>query len=115
MKGNLLWFAGAVLVLAGLPLAFVLWARGDAGMALCLLSFYGINPLFFLALGIFAGRQPKRRWILLIAGAGIYLFAMGGLFTWREPAFALYAAGYLLLGSVAALLSWRYGRGKRSR
>ena len=115
MRGNLLWFAGAVLILAGLPLAFVLWARGDAGMALCMLSFYGINPLFFLAMGIFAGRQLKRRWILPVAGAGIYLFAMGCLFTWREPAFALYAAGYLLLGAVAALLSWRYSRGKRSR
>ena len=51
--------AGAAVMLL-LPWMAVHFVKGDAGMAVCFLLFFGVNPLFSLAMGVYAGKGRKK-------------------------------------------------------
>ena len=48
------WIAAAVAVMVGLPWLTIRFA-GPAGMALCLILFFAVDPIFCAAAGVFAG------------------------------------------------------------
>lgn len=69
-------------------------------MAVCMMLFFAVNPLYSVALGILAGKRCKELWLqpifatlLFLAGAWLFL-DMG------ETAFLLYAGVYLALGLI---------------
>ena len=64
--------AGAAVMLL-LPWMAVHFVKGDAGMAVCFLLFFGVNPLFSLAMGVFAGKGRKKRWSLPLVTAALFL------------------------------------------
>ena len=91
----------------GLPWAAVTFVRGSSGMAVCLLLFFAIDPLFAILCGTAAGKQEEL-WMLpmfpaLLFAVGAWLFLEPG-----ESAFLLYAFVYLLLG-YAAMFAARFG------
>lgn len=97
--------ASAVLMVL-LPWLAVTLVRGDAGMAVCFLLFFVVNPVAAVVVGIISGRSLRTAWfqpavlaVLFLAGAWLN-FSMG------ESAFLLYAAAYFLLGSLTMLLTW---------
>lgn len=105
MKKLLPWLGLSAAVLLGLPCLTVTFVKGDSGMALCFLLFFGFNPLYAVVAGIFAGRDAKALrplpWMVpLCFLAGTWL-----LFDMGELAFFLYAAVYLLLGLAAWLIT----------
>ena len=84
MKPLIFWSILAMLLMIGCPWLAATFA-GSAGMAVCLLLFFGVNPIFSAVCGLF------------LAGAWLF-FAMG------ETAFLLYCVCYLMIGMIAMLM-----------
>ena len=68
------------------------------GFLVCLLLFFGVNPLFMALVGFMAGRDVRRRWWVPLGSAGLFLAGVWLVFDSGEMTFLGYAAGYLLLG-----------------
>ena len=100
-----LTFVLCVLLLLGVAVSGlgVLFA-GSAGMAVCLLLFFAVNPLFSAACGVYAGKNIKRLWFLPVLTAGLFLAGAWIFFDMGEPAFLLYCGCYLLIGIIAMLI-----------
>lgn len=105
MKKSTIWIAAAVLLMIGCPWLAVTFA-GEAGMAICFILFYAVNPLFSIFCGVFAGSHWKRRWYLPLVSAGTFLLGTWLFFEMGEPAFLLYAGCYLALGMISMLIRW---------
>ena len=65
MKPLIFWSILAMLLMIGCPWLAATFA-GSAGMAVCLLLFFGVNPIFSAVCGVFAGKDIKRLWPLPI-------------------------------------------------
>lgn len=104
MKTFLTWTGWTVLLMIVCPWLAVRFA-GSAGMAVCFLLFYAVNPLFSAACGVFAGRNIKQLWALPIVVSGLFLAGVWLFFELGEPAFLLYAGCYLAIGVLAMLIS----------
>lgn len=104
MKKLLFWTMLALLIMIGCPWLAVAFAK-DAGMAICFLLFFAINPLFSALCGAFAGRELRLLWPLPLITAGLFLVGTWLLFEMAETAFLLYGGGYLLIGMLAMLIS----------
>ena len=105
MRRLLGWAAGSALVMLGLPGLAVAFLRGDAGMGVCLLLFFAVDPAWSVFLGALAGRDGKRLWSLPLLSAALFLAGAWTFFDRGEWAFLLYAAIYLALGLAAMLVS----------
>ena len=106
MKKNIiLWLAVSAVVMLALPWLAVTFVKGDAGMAVCLILFFAINPIYSVAIGVFAGKDVKHLWSLPIVSAALFLIGTWIFFDIGEMAFVLYAVVYLALGIVTMLIS----------
>lgn len=99
------WNAASVVLMVLLPWLTVQLVRGDAGMAVCFLLFYAVDPVYALAAGWAAGKQAKALWSLPVAAAALFLAGAWLVFDMGERAFLMYAGVYLLLGLAAMLVS----------
>ena len=88
-----------------LPLAVARLASECAGMALCMMLFLVINPIYSIALGIVAGRNIKLLWNLPIISAVAFLSGTWLFFDIHEPLFLAYAAIYLCIGIITMLIT----------
>ena len=98
MKQILLWLTADAVLMLVLPWLAVTFVPGDSGMAVCLLLFFVLDPIYAVCAGGFAGREIKRRWAMPLLDAWSF-------FDRGEPAFLLYAAAYLVLGLAGMLIS----------
>ncbi|WP_279053510.1 hypothetical protein [Eisenbergiella tayi] len=58
MKKNIiLWMAASAVVMLAFPWLAVTFVKGDAGMAVCFLLFFAVNPLYSVLIGAFAGKD----------------------------------------------------------
>ncbi len=105
MKKSILCLGVTAFVMLALPWLAVRFVRGDAGMAVCFLLFFAIDPLCAVAVGLFAGKETRARRFLPLAPALLFLAGTWICFDPRETAFLLYAAIYLALGTSAMLIS----------
>ncbi len=105
MEKKLFWPLSAALVMIGLPWLAVTFMKGDAGMAVCFLLFFALDPVFSLLCGAFAGRKISKRWYLPLLPAVFFLAGCWLFFARDEKLFLLYAAVYLGLGVLAMLCS----------
>lgn len=109
-----LWALGIILaVMLGCPWAAVTFAPADAGMAICFLLFFGLNPLCSLYVGIWSGMAVKQRWFLPFFNAAAFLLSASILFDWREPVFRGYAIAYLAVALLAMVVTIFVVRGIR--
>ena len=107
MKKTLwVWLAVLAAVMLLLPWLVVLLVRGDAGMAVCFLLFFAVNPLCAIFCGAVAGRSPKKLWVLPVSAAVLFVLGTWLVFEAGERAFLLYGVVYLLLGLAAMAVSW---------
>lgn len=63
----------SALVMLLLPWLAVTFAPGDAGMAICMLLFYGANPLYALWAGWSAGANVRKMWSIPVTTAAFFL------------------------------------------
>ena len=103
MKPLIFWSILAMLLMIGCPWLAATFA-GSAGMAVCLLLFFGVNPIFSAVCGVFAGKDIKRLWPLPIVVAGLFLAGAWLFFAMGETAFLLYCVCYLMIGMIAMLM-----------
>ena len=104
-KDTILWMAASAVVMLAFPWIAVTFVKGDAGMAVCFLLFFAINPLYSVLIGAFAGKGIRRLWSLPVISAALFLIGTWVFFDMGETAFVLYAAVYLALGIAAMLIS----------
>ena len=104
-KDFVLWLAVSVVVMLALPWLAVTFVKGDAGMAVCLLLFFAVNPLYSVIIGVFAGNNIRNLWSLPVISAVLFLIGTWIFFDMGETAFILYAVGYLAVGIAAMLIS----------
>ena len=88
----------------GLPWLTVTFA-GSAGMAICFLLFFALNPAYAAVCGAYAGKNIKRLWALPILTAILFLAGVWMFFEMGETAFLLYFCCYLIIGIIAMLIS----------
>ena len=112
MKRLICWMIGAIILMIGCPWLAVEFA-GSAGMAVCFILFFAINPVFSVVCGVSAGKNIKQLWSLPIIVAGLFLAGVWIFFEMGESAFLLYGGCYLVIGVIAMLLSAFMNRGKR--
>lgn len=106
MKKKLIgWSIGSAVVMLLLPWAAVTFVQSNAGMAVTLLLFFGINPIYSVTLGIFAGKHIKEMWSLPVMAAALFLLGTWTFLDPGESAFAIYAGVYLVFGIVSMLFS----------
>ena len=104
MKTFMTWTILAMLLMIGCPWLAVEFA-GSAGMAVCIILFFAVNPLFSVVCGAFAGKNIRQLWALPIITAGSFLAGVWLFFEMGEPAFLLYGGCYLMIGMIAMLIS----------
>ena len=104
MKPFMTWTILAMLLMIGCPWLAVEFA-GSAGMAVCFILFFAVNPLFSVVCGAFAGKNIRQLWALPIITAGSFLAGVWLFFEMGEPAFLLYCGCYLMIGMIAMLIS----------
>ena len=104
MKKLIAWTISALVLMIGFPWIAVTFA-GGAGMAICFILFFVINPLYAAVCGVFAGKNIKRLWVLPIISAGLFLTGVWLFFEMGETAFLLYGGCYLIIGIIAMLIS----------
>lgn len=99
MKRILFRFLLIAIVMVLAPLLTVTFA-GSAGMLLCLILFFVLNPIFSVFIGIWSGKNVKKAWYMPLVNAAIFLISAWLLFDMGELAFVWYALFYLVLGYV---------------
>lgn len=104
MKKLIIWIMTAIFLMIGCPWIAVKFA-GSAGMAVCFVLFYAVNPLFAAICGAFAGKNIKQLWALPIIIAGLFLAGAWIFFEMRETAFLRYCGCYLIIGIITMLIS----------
>ncbi len=106
MKQNIiLWLVVSAVVMLVFPWLAVTFVNGDAGMAVCFLLFFAVNPLYSVIIGAFVGKDIQHLWSLPFISAALFLIGTWIFFDVGETAFILYAVVYLVLGIVAMLIS----------
>ena len=101
------WFVVSAVIMLGLPWLAVTLAPADAGMAICLLLFYAVNPMYSVVLGCIAGQGGRNLWVLPLLSSILFLIGVGIFFTLSEPLFFMYGGIYLVLGVAAMLIVTR--------
>ena len=104
MKKLITWTILAMLLMIGCPWLAVEFA-GSAGMAICFILFFAVNPLFSVVCGVFAGKSIKQLWALPIITAGLFLAGAWLYFEIGENAFLVYCGCYLIIGIIAMMIS----------
>ncbi|MEY8517689.1 hypothetical protein AALC25_12415 [Lachnospiraceae bacterium 29-84] len=106
MKNNfILWFIISIGIMLVLPWFAGSFVKGDAGMAVCFLLFFAINPIYSVIMGVFAGKNIKRLWGMPVISAVLFLLGSWIFFSMGERAFILYACVYLILGIASMAIS----------
>ena len=104
MKKFITWSILSAFLMIGGPWVALQFPGLDA-MGVCFLLFFAINPLFSAVCGAFAGRNISRSWLLPVVVAGLFVAGVWIFLDMGELDFLIYGADYLLIGSVAMLVS----------
>ncbi len=108
MKKSRLCTILSVTIMLGLPWAAVTFSRGDAGIAICFLLFFAVDPVYAIGMGFFSGQDICRLWYQPLVTSLCFLAGVWLMFDMGEPAFFRYALVYLLLGMGAmGICAWK--------
>ncbi len=100
-----MWLAITIAVMLLLPFAVVRLASECSGMALCMILFFIINPMYSAILGYRCGKDVRRMWNLPLVSAIAFLAGTWIFFDIHELWFIAYAVVYLIIGYVALFIS----------
>ena len=87
-----------------LPLITIHTVKADAGMLVTLLLFFVVHPAVSIVVGILAGKDIKFFWPAPVAVAA--LFWLFSTFTYKTAFPIVYSAAYLVIGTIAMLITW---------
>ena len=100
------WIAVTVsAVMFALPFAVARFASEYSGMALCMILFFIVNPVYSAILGFRCGRNIRQMWHLPVLSSVAFLAGTWLFFDIKELLFIVYASVYLILGCIAMGIS----------
>ena len=106
IKNNFLtWLILTAIVMLVLPWLTFMFIKGDAGMAVCFILFYVLNPLFSIICGVFSGKNPKKLWFCPLMTGILFIVGCWISFEMGEGAFVVYGIGYSAIGAAAMGIS----------
>ena len=91
MKPLIFWSILAMLLMIGCPWLAATFA-GSAGMAVCLLLFFGVNPIFSAVCGVFAGKDIKRLGPFQLSSRDYFWQGRGYSLRWVKQRFCCIAS-----------------------
>lgn len=100
-----IWLAVTILVMLLLPFAVARLASECSGMALCMILFFIINPIYSAILGYSCGKDAGRMWNLPLISAIAFLAGTWIFFDIHELWFIAYAGAYLAIGYITMFIS----------
>lgn len=113
MKKIIIWLFIAVFLMIILPWSTVSFA-GSSGMAVCLILFFAVYPLFSASSGIFAGTNISRLWFIPVISPVAFLCGAWLFFDMGETDFLLYASAYFIIGICVMLITALIVKTKRN-
>lgn len=113
-KLRLTWLGITAVVMFILPFAVAKLASECAGMALCMMLFLILNPMYSILLGVTCGKNVRQMWSLPLLSAAMFLLGVWLFFDITEIWFIVYAASYLALSWIAMFISGYIRRRKTS-
>ena len=99
------WLAVTVVVMFALPFCVAMLASECSGMALCMLLFFIVNPVYSAVLGYRCGKDIRRMWNPPLVASVAFLAGTWLFFDIREVWFIIYATVYLIIGWTAMGIS----------
>lgn len=99
------WLILSAAVMFLLPWLSVTYIKSDAGMAVTLLLFFAVDPIYSTVVGFSAGKNIKELWSLPVISATMFLLGTWIFFDIGEFAFVIYAGIYFIIGLIAMLIS----------
>ena len=106
----MIWLAVTIVVMLALPFAVARLASECSGMALCMILFFIINPIYSAILGNRCGKDIWRMWNLPLVSAIVFLAGTWIFFDIHELWFLVYAVVYLIIGYIAMFISKHLNR-----
>lgn len=97
-KELILWSAVSAAVMLFFPWLTVTFANEDTGMAVCLILFYAVNPVYTVFIGETAGKDIRHLWSLPVIAAALFLAGTWISFDMGDMDFVHYALFYAVLG-----------------
>lgn len=104
-KAMILWLTISVVIMIALPFAVARLASECSGMALCMILFFIVNPIYSAILGFRCGKDIRRMWNLPLVSSIAFLAGTWIFFDIKEVLFIIYAAVYLIIGWTAMGIS----------
>ena len=104
-RAIIIWLAIIILVMFTLPFAVARLASECSGMALCMMLFLIVNPVYSAILGYRCGKDIKKMWNLPLVSAVAFLAGTWIFFDIHELWFVVYATVYLAIGWIAMAIS----------
>ena len=99
------WIAVTVAVMFALPFVVARFASECSGMALCMILFFIVNPIYSAILGFRCSRDIHRMWNLPLVSSIAFLAGTWLFFDIMEVWFIIYASVYLIIGWTAIGIS----------
>lgn len=96
-----IWLTVTIVVMFILPFAIARLASECSGMALCMILFFIVNPIYSVILGFICGKKIHQMWNLPLVSSVAFLAGTWLFFDIKEIWFLIYAAIYLVLGWIA--------------
>lgn len=104
-KESVILLAITVAVMFALPFAVARLASEYSGMALCMILFFIVNPVYSAILGFRCGKNTRRMWNLPLVSSIAFLAGTWLFFDIKEVWFIIYASVYLIIGCMAMGIS----------
>lgn len=101
----IIWLSITIVVMFVLPFAVATLASECSGMALCMMLFFIINPIYSIILGFNCGKNIRQMWNLPLVSSIAFLAGTWLFFDIKEVWFLVYAAVYLVIGLTAMGIS----------
>ena len=92
-----------LIVMFILPLIAVRIVSSDAGMALCFILFFAVNPLMVIALSVMAGTELRKLWWIPLLAAVLFPVFFGIVVKELLIDLFIYSALYLAVGLLAMI------------
>lgn len=105
--------AASLVVMLLIPALIVTNAPSNAGMIVCIVLFFAVDPAFCLAAAIFAGWDLRRRWFTALFPPIAFLISTGAVFSADAGGFMVYFVIYLAISvtvTPTTHLVRKYGR-----
>ena len=99
------WIVVTVAVMFALPFAVARLASECSGMALSMILFFIVNPVYSAILGFRCGRNIRQMWNLPFVSSIAFLAGTWMFFDIKEVWFIIYASVYLIIGWTAMGIS----------